>query len=70
MRHWLRNLPGMDTEFVREHIEPLEGLYRERAELTRRITRTEIDVHHTALERWTPDQVSACFENTIQDSSQ
>ncbi|RSC21575.1 hypothetical protein EGT36_28510 [Agrobacterium sp. FDAARGOS_525] len=71
MRHWLRNLPDMDSKFVEEHIEPLESLYRERGELTRRITKTEIDVHHAVLNRWTPDQVRACFETSIhQDSSQ
>jgi|GEM_PF-6012692 len=65
MRHWLRNLPGMDNVFAKANIVPLEELYQERETLSVRIVEAEFDAYKAVLVRWTPDQVSACFGRSV-----
>lgn len=60
MGHWLRKLPGVDKNFIAEHIIPVEALQEERTRLTKSIVEAETAAVRAATERWTPVKVSEC----------
>ncbi|NSX94389.1 hypothetical protein [Agrobacterium tumefaciens] len=60
MGHWLRKLPGVDKNFIAEHIIPVEALQEERTRLTKSIVEAETAAVRAAKERWTPVKVSEC----------
>lgn len=58
MRHWLRDIPGVDGGFINDHIAPVEALYEERTRLTKSIVEAEITAVAAASERFSPAKVS------------
>lgn len=63
MRHWLRDLPNVDPTFIDEYIVPIEELLVEQHDTSKRLAKAELDAHVAAFNRWTPEEIGACFNN-------
>lgn len=58
MRHWLRQFPNIDDQFIKEHLAPVEALYEQRIRLDASIVEAEVAAVSAASDRWSPVKIS------------